>query len=72
MAQEVSVKRTKLSAPTLEDTERKIIQVQYQAGELPPHFIYIPEKDWTPELEKAKIKEDIKKRLEATREIITL
>jgi len=72
MAQEVSVKRTKLPAPTLDDPERMILQVQYQAGELPPHFIYIPEKDWTPELEKAKIKEDIKKRLEPTIEKITL
>lgn len=72
MAQTVSVKRTLLPAPDLADPGRKIYQVQYQAGELPPHFIYIPEKDWTKEKETKMIRDDIDKRMGATGETLTL
>lgn len=72
MPQEVRVKRITLPAPTIDDPERKTIQVEYRAGELPPHFVYITEKEWTKEKEAALIKADMKKRLETTEEIITL
>jgi len=72
MPQEVRVKRTSLPAPTLDNPDRKIYQIEYRAGELPPHFIYIQEKEWTKEKEAAAIKVDIKKRLETTEEVISL
>jgi len=72
MPQEVRVRRTTLPTPTIDDPERKIIQIEYRAGELPPHFIYIPEKEWTKEKEAAAIKADMKKRLETTEETISI
>ena len=70
--QTVTVKRTLLPAPDLADDKRQIYQIQYQAGELPPHFIYIPEKDWTKEKEAAAIKADIGKRMSATGETLLI
>ena len=72
MPQEVRVKRTLLPTPTVDDPDRKIYQIMYQAGELPPHFVYIPEKEYTPEKEAKIIKADIEKRLETTEETITI
>jgi hypothetical protein len=72
MAQTVTVKRTLLPAPDLADPNRKIYQVQYQAGELPPHFIYMPEKEWTKDKEALAIKADIDKRMGSTGEAISL
>ncbi len=72
MAQTVTVKRTLLPAPDLADPTRKIYQIQYQVGELPPHFIYISEKDWTKEKEAAAIKADLAKRMETTGENISI
>ena len=72
MPQEVRVKRTLLTVPTIDEPERKVFQVEYRAGELPPHFIYIPEKEWTKEKEAELIKADIKKRLETTEETISI
>ena len=72
MPQEVRVKRTLLPTPTIDDPNRKIYQIEYQAGELPPHFIYINEKDWTKEKEAALIKADMKKRIEAVTETISI
>ena len=72
MAQTVTVKRTLLPAPDLADPGRRIYQIQYQAGELPPHFIYIPEKDWTNDKETAAIKADIDKRMGSTGETVSL
>jgi hypothetical protein len=54
-----------LPNPQPGDPDRKLYQIQYQAGELPPGFVYIPEKDWTKEKEAAMIKADIKKRMES-------
>lgn len=64
MAQEVIVKRTLVPTPTVDNPDRKVYQIEYRAGELPPHFIYIEEKDYTKEAEAAAIKADIKKHLE--------
>ncbi len=72
MAQTVIVKRTLLPAPDLADPGRKIYQVMYQAGELPPHFIYIPEKEFTKEKEATMIKADMAKAMSATPETLTL
>lgn len=72
MPQEVRVKRTLLPAPTIDDHERKVYQIEYRAGELPPHFLYITEREWTKEKEAELIKKDIKKRLETTEEIISI
>lgn len=72
MAQEVKVKRTLLPTPTPDEPDRKIYQIIYQAGELPPHFVYMPEKEWTKEKEAKLIQSDIKKRLQTTEERITL
>lgn len=72
MPQQVTVKRTLLPAPDIADANRKIYQIQYQAGELPPHFIYISEKEWTKDKEAAAIKADLDKRMGATGETISV
>ena len=72
MTQEVRVKRTLLPVPTIDDPERKVYQVEYRAGELPPRFIYIAEKEWTKEKEAELIKADIEKRMEIPEETITI
>lgn len=72
MTQEVRVKRTLLLVPTIDDPERKVYQIEYRAGELPPRFLYIPEKEWTKEKEAKLIKADIEKRMEIPEEIITI
>ncbi len=72
MPQEVRVKRILLNIPTIDDPERKVYMVEYRAGELPPRFLYIQEKEWTKEKEAEAIKEDIKKRMETPEEIITI
>ena len=67
---EVRVKRTELMVPTPDDPERKIFQVEYRSGELPPRFLFIPAKDWTKEKETEMIKADIQARLTAPEETI--
>ena len=59
---QVTIKRTDLPAPTIDDPGRKVIQISYRQGELPPRFIYINKADWTEELETKQIKADIKTR----------
>lgn len=68
----VTVKRTLLPAPDLTDPTRKIYQIQYQVGELPPHFIYMPEKEWSAAKEATAIKADLDKRMSATPQTITI
>ena len=72
MSPQVSVKRTEMLVPTIDEPERKVYMIEYRSGELPPKFLYIPVKDWTKEKEAAAIKEDIGKRLEAPEEIIEI
>ncbi|MCK4722495.1 MAG: hypothetical protein KAT75_04285 [Dehalococcoidia bacterium] len=72
MPQQVRIRRTTLNTPTIDDPERKTVQIEYTAGELPPHFIFVPEKEWTKELEVERIKADMKKRLATTEETLTL
>lgn len=68
----VTVKRTELLVPTIDDMERKVYMIEYRSGELPPKFLYIPVKEWTKELEAKLIKEDIEKRLKAPEETIEI
>jgi 3',5'-cyclic AMP phosphodiesterase CpdA len=72
MPQDVKVTRTLLPTPTIDDPERKVYQIEYSVGELPPHFVYIPEKEWTKEKEAKLIKADMEKRMKAVGETITL
>ena len=73
MPQQVRIAaRTLLPTPTVDDPARKVYQIEYQAGELPPHFIYIPETEWTAAKEKAMIRADMEKRIQAEQEIITI
>lgn len=72
MPQEVRVKRTLLPTPTMDDPERKIYMITYRAGELPPRFIYLLEKEWTKEKEAEAIKADIEKRMEMPEETISI
>ena len=72
MSPQVTVKRTEMLVPTIDDPERKVYMVEYRSGELPPRFLYIPVKDWTKEKEAALIKEDIEKRLKVTEEILEI
>ena len=72
MSQKVTVKRTLMQVPTIDNPERKIYMIEYRSGELPPRFLYIPEKDWTKEEEAKLIKADIEKRLKAPEEIIEI
>lgn len=68
----VTVKRTELLVPTIDDPERKVYMIEYRSGELPPKFLYIPVKEWSKELEAKLIKEDIEKRLKAPEETIEI
>jgi len=68
----VKVNRTKLPAPDLTDPDRKIIQVQYNVGDLPARFIYITEKEWSKEEEAKRIKADMDKRLTSPGENIII
>ena len=72
MSPQVTVKRTEMLVPTIDDPERKVYMIEYRSGELPPKFLYIPVKDWTKELEAKMIKADIEKRLKAPEEIIEI
>lgn len=72
MAQEVKVKRTLLPTPTVDNPDRKVYQIEYRVGELPPHFVYIQEEDWSKEKEAELIKADMGKRLKATEESISI
>jgi len=72
MSPQVTVKRTEMLVPTIDDPERKVYMIEYRSGELPPKFLYIPVKDWTKEHEVKLIKEDIEKRLKAPEEIIEI
>ena len=72
MSPQVTVKRTEMLVPTIDDPQRKVYMVEYRSGELPPKFLYIPVKDWSKELEAKLIKEDIEKRLKAPEEIIEI
>jgi hypothetical protein len=69
---DVSVRRDLLPAPTIDKPDRKIYMIEYRAGELPPHFIRMEEKEWTAEKEAAAIKADIKRRMETPSEIIKI
>ncbi|MBA7677682.1 hypothetical protein ES703_85942 [subsurface metagenome] len=70
MSPQVTVKRTEMLVPTIDDPERKVYMIEYRSGELPPKFLYIPVKEWTKEKEAELIKADIEKRLKAPEEII--
>ncbi|MBA7571407.1 hypothetical protein ES708_13170 [subsurface metagenome] len=72
MSPAVTVKRTEMLVPTIDDPERKVYMIEYRSGELPPKFLYIPVKVWTKEEEAKLIKEDIEKRLKAPEEIIEI
>ena len=65
---EVTVRRTELPTPTIDDPERKVIQVEYRLGELPPRFIIIPKAEYTKEKEAELIKADIEARKKVTEE----
>jgi len=72
MTQQVKVSRILLPTPTIDRPDRKVYQIEYTVGELPPHFVYIPESEWTKEAEAKAIKADIDKRLKTTGETITI
>ncbi len=72
MSPQVTVKRTEMLVPTIDDPERKLYMIEYRSGELPPKFLYIPLKEWTKEKEAAMIKEDIEKRMKAPEETIEI
>jgi len=72
MTQEVKIKRMELPAPTLDKPGRKVYQVEYRAGELPPHFVYMDVDDWTKEAEIKLIREDMAKRTEVKEETIEI
>jgi len=69
---EVRVRRTELLMPSIEDPERKVYQIEYRIGELPPRFLYIPLKEWSKEREAKEIKADMEKRLKPPEETITI
>jgi len=72
MSPQVTVKRTEMLVPTIDDPERKLYMIEYRSGELPPKFLYIPVKEWTKEKEAAMIREDIEKRMKAPEETIEI
>jgi hypothetical protein len=70
--QQVLISRTLLPAPTIDDPNRMVYQIQYQQGTLPPHFVYCEKSKWSEKEEKRLIQEDIKKQLEPKGTIVTL
>jgi len=72
MAEATILRRTRVRAPSIDDPERAVLQVMYQVGQLPPHFVYVPEKEWTKEKEVELIKADMKKRIETKHETIEI
>lgn len=72
MSPQVTIRRTEMLVPTIDDPERKIYMIEYRSGELPPRFLYIPVKAWTKEEEAKLIKADIEKRLKTPEEIIEI
>jgi len=70
MTTKVTIKRTEMMIPTIDEPERKVYMIEYRSGELPPRFLYLPVKDWTAEKEAKLIREDLDKRLKAPEEII--
>jgi len=72
MSTTITISRELLDTPTIDDLKRKVYQIQYQAGGLPPHFIYITEKEWTREKELKAIKADIDKRMGKAPETVTI
>jgi hypothetical protein len=72
MTQEVEISRELLPAPTPDNPNRQVYQIQYKVGSLPPHFIYIDKAEWTEGVEKNRIKEDLKKVMEHKRTTTTL
>lgn len=68
----IRINRVLLPSPTIDKPERKVYQIEYAAGELPPHFIYIEEKEWTKEKELKAIKADIEKRMGRAPEIVSI
>jgi len=59
---QVTIKRLELPAPTLDDPTRRVVQIQYRQGELPPRFLYINKAEWSEEKETKMIRADIKQR----------
>lgn len=70
--QQVSVTRTDLPSPTLDDPKKVIMQIEYQVGALPPRFLYIDKKAWTKEKEAEMIRADIRRTLKPPSETITV
>ena len=69
---QVKVKRTELPTPDLADPEKRTVHVEYTIGDLPPRFIYINKKDWTPAKEAELIKADLNKRITGTTQTISI
>ena len=72
MGQEVEVTRILLPSPTVDNPNRQVYQIEYRAGTLPPHFVYIDKDQWTEKKEKELIQADIKKIMETKKTTITL
>ena len=70
--QQVQVTRTLLPSPTIDAPDRMVYQIQYQAGTLPPHFVYCEKSKYTEKEEKRLIQEDIKKIMGTKQTIVTL
>jgi hypothetical protein len=72
MTQEVQVSRTLIPAPTPDRPDRQVYQIEYRAGGLPPHFVYIDKAEWTEKKEAEAIKADLKKIMERKQSTITI
>ncbi len=70
--QQVRVSKIEIAQPTLDNPKRVVYQIQYQAGMLPPRFLYMDKDQWTKEREAAAIKGDLAKTLAAPGEMVTL
>ena len=55
------LRRTDLPTYPTPDKVVIITAITYQADMLPPRTIYIDKEEWTPDIEKDRIKEDIEK-----------
>jgi hypothetical protein len=66
------ISRQLLAVPALDDPARKVYAVVYQVGELPPGFVYVPEKGYSKEKETAAIKKHFEDRQKIPTETTTI
>ena len=64
------IERREIPLPSVEGEPTVEVWITYRYGTLPPGLVRVPKKDLTKEKEKALIKADIQRRIEAKPEVL--